>query len=382
MDAKKLFRSAALEKLSSPERLDVMMRVTSPAAWLALSALGAILLMLVVWGFLGSIAIKVQGKGILLRGDAVLEVTSGANGRVTEILVQENETIKEGDVVARLTQPELDEKIRNKRSELEGAMALAGVNQSAQSQIIGRLQAQARELRARVETQEDAVQRGLLTNSQLLQTKQQLIQTEQQIATARAGIGDRQSRVDQVRRELSELEAQLGTTTEVKSPYTGRVLEVAANMGDLLAPGSRVISLEAFEEPIEAVLYIPAAEGKKIQLGMRAQVSPSTVRQEEYGFILGDVVSVSDYPVTPERLKKVLRNEQLVQDLAGKSAPIEVSVKLLTDDDTDSGFQWSSSKGPPMKVFSGTVCSANVTVEEKKPISYVLPIFKSTLGLS
>lgn len=382
MDAKKLFRSAALEKLSSPERLDVMMRVTSPAAWLALSAVGAILALLVVWGMLGSIAIKVQGKGILLRGDAVLEVTSGANGRVTEILVKENETVKEGDVVARLTQPELDEKIRNKRSELEGAMAQAGVNQSSQSQIISRLRAQALELKARIETQEDAVRRGLLTNSQLLQTKQQLTQTEQQIATAQAGIGDRQSRVDQVRRELSELEAQLGTTTEVTSPYTGRVLEVTANMGDLLAPGSRVVALEAFEEPIEAVLFIPAADGKKIRPGMRAQISPSTIKQEEYGFILGDVVSVSDYPVTPERLKKVLRNEQLVQDLAGKSAPIEVSVALLTDETTDSGFKWSSSKGPPMRVFSGTVCTANVAVEEKKPISYVLPIFKSTLGLS
>lgn len=382
MDAKKLFRSAALEKLSSPERLDVMMRVTSPAAWLALSALGAILALLVVWGVLGSIAIKVQGKGILLRGDAVLEVTSGANGRVTEILVKENETVKAGDVVARLTQPELDEKIRNKRSELEGAMAQAGVNQSSQSQIISRLRSQVAELKARIATQEDAVRRGLLTNSQLLQTKQQLTQTEQQIATAQAGIGDRQSRVDQVRRELSELEAQLGTTTEVKSPYTGRVLEVTANMGDLLAPGSRVVALEAFEEPIEAVLYIPAADGKKIRPGMRAQISPSTIKQEEYGFILGDVVSVSDYPVTPERLKKVLRNEQLVQDLAGKSAPIEVSVALLTDETTDSGFKWSSSKGPPMRVFSGTVCTANVAVEEKKPISYVLPIFKSTLGLS
>ena len=44
MDAQRLFRKAALEKLSSPERLDVMMKVTSPAAWLALAALGAILL--------------------------------------------------------------------------------------------------------------------------------------------------------------------------------------------------------------------------------------------------------------------------------------------------------------------------------------------------
>ena len=43
MGAKGLFRKSALEKLSSPERLDVMMQITSPAAWLALAALGAVL---------------------------------------------------------------------------------------------------------------------------------------------------------------------------------------------------------------------------------------------------------------------------------------------------------------------------------------------------
>lgn len=380
MDAKNLFRSAALEKLSSPERLDVMMQITRPAAWMALLALGVLLIVLIVWSVIGEISIKVQGKGILIRGDALLEVTSGSDGRVIEILVQENETVRVGDLIARLSQPQLDEKIRNKESELAGLIAQVSSERQAQASIINRLNSESAELRRKVVTQQEAVERGLLTNSSLLQTKEQLTNKDTQIANIRSGLGEKQGRIDGVRRELSELRSQLGTTAEVLSAYDGRVIEIATHEGDLLTPGTTVVTLEAFEEPIDAVIYIPAADGKKVKPGMMAQISPSTVKQEEWGFIIGEVSSVSEFPVTPEGLKKVLRNEQLVQDLAGKSAPFEIKVTLLTAD-TDSGFQWSSSAGPPQKVFSGTVCSANVTVEKKKPISYVIPIFKSTLGM-
>jgi len=56
-------------------------------------------------------------------------------------------------------------------------------------------------------------------------------------------------------------------------------------------------------------------------------------------------------------------------------------VALSEDPATASGFKWSSSNGPPMKVFSGTICNARVTVSKKRPISYVIPLFKSTLGI-
>jgi HlyD family secretion protein len=382
VDPNKLFRKAALERLASPERLDEMMRVTSPAAWLALAALGAILVILITWSVLGSISIKVHGRGILLRGEAVLDVTSGAYGRVAEIIVAENEVVREGEVVARLHQPELDERIRNKNSELETLISQAARNRRDQGRIISRLETQADEFRAKVETQEEAVAKGLLTNSTLLNTKQQLTATEQQIAQIRANLGEWQNRIDGVRREISQLQTQLGSTTEVTSPYTGRVLEVTANVGDLLSQGSRIVTLEAFEEPIEAVIYIPAADGKRVQPGMRAQISPSTVKSEEFGFIIGEVDSVSDFPVTPEGLRKVLRNEALVANLTGQSAPIEIDVTLLEDAATESGFKWSSSSGPPMKVFSGTICTASVTVEKKRPISYVLPILRSAVGLT
>jgi HlyD family secretion protein len=381
LDAQRLFRKAALEKLSSPERLDVMMKVTSPAAWLALFALGAVLLFAIIWSIVGSISIKVHGKGILIRGEAVLDVTSGAYGRLAEILVRENEVVRHGDVVARLFQPELDEKIRNKESELASLIQQAERNRRDQGRIMSRLETQSAELREKIATQEEAVSKGLLTRSTLLSTQQELTSNERQIAQIRADLGERQNRIDSVRRDISELESQRGAKTEVTSPYTGRVLEIAANVGDLIDQGSRIVTLEAFEEPIEAVIYIPAGDGKKVRPGMRAQISPSTVKSEEYGFIIGEVEWVSDFPVTPEGLKKVLRNEQLVADLTGQSAPIEVEVKLIENTDTESGFEWSSSKGPPMKVFSGTVCTANVTVEKKRPISYVLPIIRAATGI-
>lgn len=48
-----LFREVSLEKLSFPEQLDELIKVTSPRAWLALIAIGCILLSAIIWGFFG-----------------------------------------------------------------------------------------------------------------------------------------------------------------------------------------------------------------------------------------------------------------------------------------------------------------------------------------
>ena len=57
---------------------------------------------------------------------------------------------------------------------------------------------------------------------------------------------------------------------------------------------------------------------------MEVRVSPTTVKAEEYGFMIGKVTKVSEYPVTPEGLMRVLRNDSLAQTLASAGAPIEV----------------------------------------------------------
>lgn len=382
MDPQKLFRKAALEKLSSPERLDVMMQVTSPAGWLALSALGVLLFAVIVWSVVGNIAIKVQGNGILIRGGSVLDITAGGGGRIVEIAVKPGEDVAPGQVVARLDQPDLAVKIANAREEIQALAGEGEVQRAAQNRLLARYQQQAAELRRKIETQEQLVARGLLTRTQLMATQSELTSTEQQIASFRTGAAERSMRIDQVRRELRELESQMTLLTEVRSPYAGRVLEVAANVGDLISQGSRLLTVEDTAQDIRAVIFIPAAEGKKVQAGMRAYISPSTVRSEEYGFMLAEVKSVSDFPLTPEGLRRILRNEALVAELSGRSAPIEVTAALIPDEKTASGFRWSSSQGPPFQVFSGTVCSASVEVDSRRPIGYVLPIVKRAVGAS
>jgi len=230
--------------------------------------------------------------------------------------------------------------------------------------------------------QQEMVSKGLLTKSALMTTQGQLTSVEQAIAQGEMSSSGRMNRVDDLRRQLRELENQLTSSSEVRSPYAGRVLEVVAAPGDLVSAGQRLVTLEASTEPIKAVIYIPAGEGKKVRPTMPAYISPSTVKAEEYGFMIGEVKAVSDFPMTPQGLEHVLRNQALVSELTGGTAPIEVNVALIPESSTPSGFKWSSSNGPPVKIFSGTICSATITVEVKRPISYVLPILRKTIGVT
>ena len=120
---KQLFRKAALDRLASPEQLDVLMEVTSPRAWIALGAVGIILLLVVIWGFFGTVPTKVDGTGILIPGEGLLSVTAGSQGRLITLAVDEGESVSEGDPIARLSQEALELRIRNKREELDSAIA-------------------------------------------------------------------------------------------------------------------------------------------------------------------------------------------------------------------------------------------------------------------
>ena len=68
MAENQLFRKSAIEKLASPERLDVLMQVTSPVGWVAIGTVAFILACAIVWSVVGSIPTRIDGQGILLRG--------------------------------------------------------------------------------------------------------------------------------------------------------------------------------------------------------------------------------------------------------------------------------------------------------------------------
>lgn len=122
------------------------------------------------------------------------------------------------------------------------------------------------------------------------------------------------------------------------------------------------------------MIYFPPAEGKKVQVGMNVEVAPSTVRKDEYGFLLGRVSHVAEVPSTTVGMMRTLKNDQLVETLSGDGAPFEVQVELLPDASTPTGYKWSSSTGPAdAAINSGTLADAEVTVRSMRLVSLIIP---------
>lgn len=209
----------------------------------------------------------------------------------------------------------------------------------------------------------------------------QASQDQQDLETATT----RKKEIQEVEREIAKLELQLGDNSQIISQYSGRILEITVTPGQVLDAGTRLASIEA-ENPsskLVGVTYFPVAEGKKIQPGMTLQITPQTVKRERFGGILGNVTNVSGFPISKEAAASVVGNPEVVEGLVAQKQDglIQVYGDLKLDSTTPSGYKWSSSKGPHLKISSGTTTVVRVKVEERAPITFVLPILRSTSGI-
>ncbi len=417
-----MFRQEALDKLASPEQLDQVMRTTSARGWLFLLAAGLLLATTLVWSITGSVATRVSGVGILIKSGGVLDVVSLGAGQLTALYAEVGKEVERGEIVARIAQPELEEQLEKTRAKLgelraqhkkllkmgsTDKRALAGYVASERSSLYSAMRAE-RERLAYLKEQErkqsSLVGKGLMTKSTLQATRNEIRAARQAINRASGQIrglslskGDRagqqqrellgsELRMSEVEREIALLSERLELTSRVISPHSGRVLEVRAREGDLVAPGRSILSLEPTGSEgsgLEAVLYVPLAQGKTVQPGMRVQIAPESVKKEEHGVMLGIVTKVAEFPATEEGMKRVLENDLLVRRLLGSVglAPIAVTAELVPDVRTHSGYRWSSGTGPKLQLGPGTPAQANITVKRVRPIQLVIPLLKEGLGV-
>jgi len=412
-----IFRQAALERLSNPEQLDRLMRVTNPRGWVALGGLALVLAFVLVWSVFGRIPTTIAGTGILLSSEGIHEVEVLGSGVVSELRVAVGDRIAIGDTIAWVGQPLTQQRVNHARERLALLWAerakrsdFTSENSALETEALDRARRDLQRrivvvgdritwLEGRMEARQEALTLGLVTpeavqNSvvelEASRSERNSLELElQNNELARLLLANRSSetieavdrRIQDAEGEVQALELELGQTGTVVSPYSGYVREIRSDVGQLVVGGQALLSVEMVDAPLQAVVFVPTV-GKRIQEGMEAQVSPVTVRREEFGFLLGLVTFVSPQPATREGMRRTLGNEILVEQLAGAGAPFLVEVELLADNSTVSGFRWSSGSGPPTPVESGTMVTVQVVVEQQRPISLVIPAFRAVLGTS
>jgi hypothetical protein len=137
--------------------------------------------------------------------------------------------------------------------------------------------------------------------------------------------------------------------------------------------GSGILTLSgASSDTLEAVMYVSAADGQRIEPGMAVQLSPVSANSELYGFLVGQVAAVRSNPATQREMLDVLKNDALAQSFIADGALIEVHIQLHKAP-TASGYQWTRSAGPPKPLADTTLALGQIVVAEQRPIALLFP---------
>lgn len=412
-----IFRASALQRAASPEELDHLVAITKPSDWILAAVLTVALAAALVWGIYGRIPSRVSGEGILVGSGRVVDAVSAAEGRLASIGVAVGDHVERGQVIAKISQIETEQKYRNavetfkeRQREHDNMSARVASELAAKASNFEKLEAafrkviEATDQRVRfltvdVQNLEQLMTRGLTTRKTLEDRRLELTEAQQRRTDSQNEIlklhaqktdleTQRERELQQAefatntaRREMQALAGTLGRNSEVLSPITGRVLEIKTSTGSVLAVGTPVVLIEDEGTKLEAVVYIPADQGKSVKPGFQVRLAPTTVKREEFGTMIGTVSNVSEFPVTPQGMTAVLHNDQLVKLFSKDGAPYAVSVLLEQDASTPSGYRWAVGKGPEVHLTSGTLAQAEITTRSRRPIDLVVPLLRKLTGI-
>ncbi|MCR5758000.1 MAG: biotin/lipoyl-binding protein [Selenomonas sp.] len=306
-DGSKIFSRAALDKLRSPDRLDMLLPITTPIGWMSLLAIGLLMISVILWSIFGSFTVRADGMGMILDSGGVATVTHVAGGKVSHIYVRPGDEVKRGELIARLEQAE----------------------QSADTNM------------AQYGPQLAANMRD--TASRVYQYKAKL---HQQVA-AQDVISDYDGIVE-------EIMVRKGSVIGSGSPLcTVRLPQKRSDLtGVMYVPvdkGKRI-------EPGQTIQLVP--NGVDVQesgslIGVVRSVSnyPVTLK------------SVEQQVSNPELAQWLVAS--------GQGAVREVRFALVKDESNPSGYLWTSFVGEHKPITPGSSCTGSIVIERRPPIEKV-----------
>ena len=328
-----IFRAVALERASSPEQLDHLVVITKPFDWVAGLVILLALAGAITWGFIGRIPTRVPGEGILISGGGkVVDAVSAAAGRLASVQVSVGDHVSQGQLIARIVQTDTEQRYRNAvevhrerehehadlNARIEAELSAKARNfaklEAAFEQIIRAANQRVEYLTGELKNLEGLLAKGITTRRNVEDRRRELTDAQQRREDAQNEIlklraqkldldtqrakdrEDSQFRLNEARRQMEQLAGELGRNTEVLSPIEGRVIEVKVSTGSVLSIGTPVIGIRTENTTLEALVYVPADRGKSVKPGMEVRLEPSTVKREEFGTLVGTVLSISEFP--------------------------------------------------------------------------------------
>ena len=339
-----------------------------------------------------------KDTGVLCGIDIAKRVFELAGGNVTmEILKKDGETVQKGDILARM-KGSTKTLLKGERTALNLLQHMSGIATATAEcvALVAGTRAQITDTRKtlpglrqlqkyavtvgggknhRYNLSDGAMQMEVQVDSDTRTIERQTTTIYSQFEATKASI------IDQLNIECEQYKEQLEKCAIVSS-VDGKVSDISVVQGSAVNQGSELIKVQqGNSEDNVIVCYVSLNSGKKITKGMEVLVYPTTVNKQEYGHMTATVVNVDNYVTSTESLRTQLGNDTLVETFLNDGPVIAVTCELKEDDNTSSGYYWSSSKGKDVMLLEGTLVEASVVLEEKAPITMLIPYIKEKLTI-
>ncbi|MCP4800094.1 MAG: hypothetical protein GY893_09145 [bacterium] len=369
-----LFRKKALDSLNTPEQLDQPMQLLRSSHWALLIGLLSFSGYLVLWSVFGRIPVRIQGNGVLTTPNTMHLTQAETFGRVKSMQVEPGKCFVKGETLAVIEPVQLQLEQEKGEDILKQLIADDATEHRHANQ---RLKLKQRELKR----WQEAASGGAISIIDLELREQEMKALEGQIDVED---NRRNQNIHQQRVMLAKIKQEISKTATIKAAEDGCIIGRHVQIGQLVQPATTLFEFNAANDShkLQSLGFFAAKDGKRLKLGQPVRVTPTTTKPQRHGGIQGVITDVRPLPISQAALTLRLGNDATVNSINQRGLPlIEVSTSLKRDDNTISGYDWGGGNGPDLQLSPGTTTNVSVIVEERAPISYVIPLLRDLSGV-
>jgi len=183
----------------------------------------------------------------------------------------------------------------------------------------------------------------------------------------RARVGG-QVRAGQV---LAVIHDAAGVSRQVVSVFAGQVIGIEVAQGEVVGAGATIVTVErsgpAAGTPV-ALLFVSPSLAAGITPGQSVGLEVASAPSAAFGLLRGRVLSVSPFPLTGPAEQVLTGGLAGPGRLAG-AGKLLVTVHLLRDARTPSGYAWTTRAGPPQALPAVVAVTGMIALGEQAPIT-------------
>ncbi|MGZ3456884.1 MAG: HlyD family secretion protein [Archangium sp.] len=224
--------------------------------------------------------------------------------RVKQVLVNEGDLVKQGQVLVQLDTTTLEANLH----EANESVAAAQERLAAAKAAIAKQKSEIDLATIELERSRRLVAEGAGSQRELDVRKSTLETTKASLAQAEAALNTATQEVEVARANAATIQTRIDDAT-LKSPVVGRVLYRLAEPGEVLAPGGKALTLVNLED-VYMEIFLSSNEAARLKVGSEARI---TVDYDPVHAIAGYVSFVSpEAQFTPKQVETKSEREKLM----------------------------------------------------------------------